>query len=147
VTVLRFTVKGDPKPKGRPRAGNGFIYTPPETRRAENTVKLAAKLAKARPLHGPLSVELRFFRATKRRCDLDNLSKLCLDALNGIAYRDDDQIVSLAASKSHDPTNPRTEVTVQPHPPPEAQDWTEADELAEAAHLEWLRRTKGEEPA
>ena len=36
---------------------------------------------------------------------------------------------------------------VQPHPPPEAQDWTEADDLAEAAHLERLRRTKGEEPA
>ena len=147
MTVLRFTVPGDPRPKGRPRLSNGFVHTPPETRRAENTVKLAAKLAKARPLHGPLSVELRFFRATKRRCDWDNLAKLVCDALNGIAWRDDDQIAHALVVKGYDAANPRTEVTVQPHPAPEAQDWTEADDLAEAAHLERLRRTKGEEPA
>src|SRR6266498_5635691 len=85
--------------------------------------------------------------ATKRRCDWDNLAKLVCDALNGIAWRDDDQIAHALVVKGYDAANPRTEVTVQPHPAPEAQDWTEADDLAEAAHLERLRRTKGEEPA
>lgn len=116
---VRFIVPGDPRPKGRPRFGNGFVHTPRETQRAEHTVKVIARNAGARPMQGAVAVDLKFYRATKRRCDVDNLAKLVLDALNGIAWRDDDQIASLTATKAHDPENPRTEVMVEAHPPPE----------------------------
>ena len=116
---VRFIIPGDPRPKGRPRFGNGFVHTPRETQRAEHTVKAHARNAGARPMLGPVSVELRFWRATKRRCDVDNLAKLVCDALNGIAWRDDDQIADLRATKGHDPENPRTEVVVMTLPEPE----------------------------
>ena len=126
MTCVRLIIPGDPRPKGRPRLGNGWTYTPPETRRAENAVKMHAKLGGVHPLHGPVSVELRFYRSNRRRCDLDNLSKLVLDALNGIAYRDDAQIEHLDARKDYDPENPRTEITIEPFPPPEACNWVDA---------------------
>jgi crossover junction endodeoxyribonuclease RusA len=113
MSAVSFIVPGDPRPKGRPRAGKGFVYTPRETVLAEHTVKAHARRAKVRPLVGDIAIELRFYRATRRRCDWDNLAKLVCDALNGIAWRDDDQIVLALIGKAHDPVNPRTEVTVR----------------------------------
>jgi crossover junction endodeoxyribonuclease RusA len=146
MTAFSFVVPGDPRPKQRPRHGNGHTYTAAETVHAENVVKNHARRARAPKLLGPVVLELKFFRATRRRCDLDNLAKLVQDALNGIAYRDDDQIVSLVASKAHDAANPRTEVTVSlagfvgggPD---------QAIEDAEDAEIERTRRVKGLEPA
>lgn len=112
--AARFTIPGDPRPKGRPRSGKGFVYTPKETVLAEHTVKAHARRAKVKPLAGPVAIELRFYRSTRRRCDWDNLAKLVCDALNGIAWRDDDQIEDARITKGHDPANPRTEVTVGP---------------------------------
>lgn len=63
----------------------------------------AARAAGIRPLVGAVSVELRLHpKAPKRasdkpvRCiDIDNASKAALDALNGVAYVDDAQVVRL----------------------------------------------------
>lgn len=117
---LRVIIPGNPVPKGRPRLGNGFVYTPRETQRAEHTVKAHARRAGAKPMQGPISIELRFYRETKRRVDVDNMAKLVLDALNGVCWRDDDQIASLMATKAHDPENPRTEIVVEAYPIPES---------------------------
>lgn len=129
---VSFVVPGDPRPKGRPRFGNGFVHTPRETQRAEHTVKVFARNAGVRPMQGPVAVELKFYRATKRRCDVDNLAKLVLDALNSVAWRDDDQIAHLTATKGLDPENPRTEVTVRAHPWPEAVNAVDAIEQSES---------------
>ncbi len=51
------------------------------------------------PLGGDLAVWLDFELPTRRRLDLDNLSKGCLDALNGVCWRDDRQIVELHLRK------------------------------------------------
>lgn len=43
--------------------------------------------------------------------DLDNVIKVVCDALNGVAYRDDTQIVQILASKSYG-TEPRLEIAI-----------------------------------
>lgn len=48
-------------------------------------------------LTGPMEVYAEFWKAKRGRPDLDNLVKLVTDALNGIAYVDDEQIKTLQA--------------------------------------------------
>ena len=36
-----------------------------------------------------------------KKPDLDNIAKICLDALNSLAYKDDSQVVDLIISKWH----------------------------------------------
>lgn len=60
---------------------------------------------------GPVSVTLHWFRA-RRSGDLDNRIKVLLDALQGLAYLDDKQVVELHAYRHDDKANPHAEVTV-----------------------------------
>ena len=94
--VPRFALRigGEPLPKERPRAAQGRAFTPKRTRDAEKRVLDAFRAAypDVDPLTGRLLVDVKFYRRTRRGVDLDNLAKLCLDALNGVAYRDDEQI-------------------------------------------------------
>jgi Holliday junction resolvase RusA-like endonuclease len=107
-----------PKPKGRPRMSRrGFAYTPPETLQFEKKI--------ADLYEGPmfeedrLCVHLKFSeegiwfkispakklkmvkggKRKKLRGDIDNYAKSVLDALNGVAYADDKQIVLLMLEK------------------------------------------------
>lgn len=70
------------------------------------------------PADGPLSVTVTAFRPQKRG-DLDNVLKAALDALNGVAWTDDSQVVELHAWRKDDKHNPRLEVHVQPWQPRE----------------------------
>lgn len=45
--------------------------------------------------------------------DVDNLVKSICDALNGIAYNDDSQIVDLIVGKYQDAANPRAEIFLE----------------------------------
>lgn len=47
------------------------------------------------------------------RPDLDNIAKLSLDALNGIAYRDDAQVVALNVSKAYTDKTPTTMIMIE----------------------------------
>lgn len=108
-----FVVEGDPLPKERPRVVNGHTYTPDRTRTAETKIAAVAKMHHVRPTVAPVRLIVAFYRASKRRCDLDNLVKLVQDALNGIAWVDDEQIVDLAASKRLDRDRPRTDIRIE----------------------------------
>lgn len=116
IKIATFTVDGNPKPKERPRLFRNRIITTEATRAAEARVassfrgNLGIRHTIESPVTGPLKVRLRFFRDNMRRVDLDNLAKIPLDALNGLAWGDDSQIVSLIASKHLDRDNPRTEI-------------------------------------
>jgi Holliday junction resolvase RusA-like endonuclease len=46
-----------------------------------------------------------------KKPDLDNLVKFVKDCLNGIAWKDDAQVVTLAATKKYD-ENPRTMIEI-----------------------------------
>lgn len=115
--MQKIIVPGKPCGKGRPRfARTGHAYTPETTRAAEAAVKLAAR--HIRPIDGGVRICVTAYfvvprgvsKAVRERMlageirptvkpDADNILKLAQDALNGIAYADDKQVVSVAAEK------------------------------------------------
>lgn len=63
-------------------------------------------------LQGEVAVTLRLYRPSKRG-DLDNRIKVVLDALQGVAYADDKQVIEIHAYRYDDKENPRIEIDVQ----------------------------------
>ena len=119
--LATFTVAGEPASKGRPvftgqAAGRARAITPAATRVAEGHVAWAYRLA-ARghsDITGEFGVMCLFHMGTRRRRDIDNMLKLVLDALNGIAWADDHQVVEIQARKVQATTKAaaRTEVVI-----------------------------------
>lgn len=60
---------------------------------------------------GPVSVVAKLYRP-RRIGDLDNSLKVALDALKGVAYLDDSQVVRIEAERHDDKANPRLEIEV-----------------------------------
>lgn len=133
---ISFTVPGEPVAKARARAfvrgGHVAHYTPEKTARYENLVKLAAQQAMEGlpPTLGPVSLSVMAFMgvaaswsqkkqksaidghiAPTKRPDLDNVLKAIKDGLNGVAWKDDSQVVCVLASK-HYSVAPRVEVKI-----------------------------------
>lgn len=145
MTVLTFSMSGLPRGQGRPRAttrgGHPTVYKPTADRKYEAWV---AKVAQAAmngrdPLEGPLSVSLRFrmpIPASQNRrvkgsmaagdippCtkpDLSNLTKAIEDAMNGVVYVDDSQIVRGFQTKIY-AEHPGVDVRVEAFQPQESQ--------------------------
>lgn len=125
---MKITIPGTPVPKGRPRVrvmGKfAQIYTPPETRKAEDEfLKEAIKYKPGEPIEGPIAIDIKFYKAPPKKMpkgrtgwttkpDLDNLVKLVIDALNKVFFKDDRQIVEITATKEYD-DNPRTEFEIR----------------------------------
>ena len=115
------------------------MFTPNETLSAEQWVRVCWMEQIGRVfLTGPLEVEVEItvqvpssWRGEKvkkamagklmptGKPDLDNTAKLLLDALNGIAWRDDAQVVGLKVSKRYG-SEPETLIRVKPLSEPDA---------------------------
>lgn len=87
------------------RLANGHVIQTTEVKEWKRTAGLIARGKGAQPLIGDVRVAVilhpRMTKggvASKRRLDLDNCLKLALDALNGVAYHDDRQVIAVAAS-------------------------------------------------
>ena len=94
-----ITIYGRPVPKGRPRLGKGgHVYTPQATRLYEFAVATLAREAFAQPLEGDVMMRLRFYIHGRKRPDIDNAIKAVADGMNGIAYKDDRQVVKVDAA-------------------------------------------------
>lgn len=125
-------VLGKPIGKGRPRfrSTGRFVqtYTPDKTVEFENLVRLEWHNAGNDMLRGNISAEIRAYFpipksvSKKKRAemihasyphkpDCDNIAKAVLDALNGVAYEDDAQVVELAVIKKYAET-PKTVITL-----------------------------------
>ena len=125
--ILKFRVPGPPQGKARartvtnPHTGMTTSYTPEKTVLYENLVKISymeqlgrksfekgeaisVKILAGFPVPASASKKRTnqmlsgTIRPTKKP-DADNISKCILDALNGIAYHDDAQVVSLEVEK------------------------------------------------
>ncbi len=70
------------------------------------------KMAKAKPLDGPVVVHIHVYRPRKVG-DLTRAFKCLFDAVQGYAYRDDSQIVELHARRYEDKANPRVILMVE----------------------------------
>ncbi|QQR46560.1 RusA family crossover junction endodeoxyribonuclease [Myxococcus xanthus] len=103
-------------------------------------VARAATLARAQPLHGPVRLFVTVYRP-RRVGDLDNYLKVLNDALNGLAWLDDEQVVRLEASREDDATSPRVEVhaTAERHASREEVD---AHRKAKAERVRKARATR-----
>lgn len=94
----------------------GAVYTPAATQAFERLVARHAKACGAKPVSGPVHVEITsVFPIPKswtkkrkadaegqphvQRPDLDNLVKCVLDGLNGVAFADDSQVHSVTSRK------------------------------------------------
>ena len=99
--MIRITIPGRPVPKARPRLGvrgrTAYIYTPENTRAYEQLVGMCARAATPAPLQGPVEMQAFVYLRRGRRGDLDNYLKCLCDGLNGIAWRDDSQVVRIEA--------------------------------------------------
>ena len=131
---VSFTIDGDPVGKGRPRVTKtGRAYTPKATENYEALVKMMykAQCHYTFPEDVPLDVRITTYHyipssASKkpkeamrthkaRPCkkpDVDNITKIILDALNRLAYHDDAQVVDLQVRKFYS-DKPRVVVTIQ----------------------------------
>lgn len=123
--MIEFFAAGIPATKGSMKAfvrGKRAIVTHDNARTKpwQGVVAHAAHEAGVTPLEGPVAVELAFFfprpsghlgsKGLKRSApalpitrssgDVDKLARSVLDALTGVAYRDDSQVVQLVARKT-----------------------------------------------
>lgn len=123
MSTVTFTVVGRPCGKGRPKFSRqgDFVrtYTPEKTVEYENLVRLAWVQSGGEKLQGVISATINcYFPIPKsvskkkrvamdgefytKKPDCDNIAKVILDALNGIAYDDDSQVASLRVKKLYD---------------------------------------------
>lgn len=113
--ILAFTVPGKPVGKQRPRVGKRGTFTPKETVLYERAVGFCALAERPRgwPLDACYRVTIAARYADQRRRDLDNLIKSILDGLNGVAWKDDSQVIAIAAAKEMGRLVAETEVRVE----------------------------------
>lgn len=101
----------DAVPQGRPRFYKGHAIDPPASRKFKADVaKFVATQKNVKLIDFPISVSIFIYRSIKkfngktgvtgkRYGDIDNLAKGILDALTGIIWKDDAQIVDLRVCK------------------------------------------------
>jgi len=130
--MIKLTIPGQPCAKQRPRVYGRHAVTPEKTVNYETLVKqLYIMEHHAKQLEGQLQMTVRaYFEIPKskskkqahnmaigaerpvKKPDWDNIGKIISDALNGLAYHDDSQIVTATVEKWYS-TKPRVEVEIQ----------------------------------
>lgn len=129
---MHFIINQKPTGKARPRFTGKHAYTDSKTREYEELVKWSFKAAMCEKLEGAIKVHVDAYygipksttkanaqkmitnelRPTKKP-DGDNILKAICDALNGLAYDDDKQIVEMSISKWYTLQEPFCKVTTE----------------------------------
>lgn len=121
--MIEFEILGKPLGKARPRVTRkGFTYTPQKTVNYESLIRYTfqSELPNHKPYEGYVEAEIKaIFDIPKSyskkkklelldgNCnydhtpDVDNVAKIVLDSLNGIAYKDDSQVTILKVIKEY----------------------------------------------
>ncbi len=120
--IYEFEVPGKITGKGRPRVNTltATAYTPNKTKEYEELIKqyFIIKYRGVNPLEGRIKVEIKAYfgipQSTSKKQkeimlqnivsptkkpDIDNIAKVILDALNKLAFKDDNQITKLSIEK------------------------------------------------
>ena len=108
----------DPRPKERPRfaafGGKMRTYTPAATQASEDEIRYLVMASRVQhPMAVPLRLRAMFYlrrpassgrrwpiSGNRTEGDIDQYVKLLMDALTGLVWEDDNQIVELAARKA-----------------------------------------------
>jgi len=122
--IFAMEIKTKAVAKGRPRYSPHGAYTPRKTKEFEELVQLSFmrkankenvfKEPSQRPISAKIEIELRppeslshkkfrtfIGKPHIHRPDADNIAKAILDALNGLAYKDDNQVFELYIRKRY----------------------------------------------
>lgn len=113
-------VPGQPQGKARARTTRFGTYTPEKTVLYENYIKLCYQQIYKDCTDKPIEISIiACFEPVKsaskaqrvaminglipptKKPDIDNIAKVVLDALNGIAYKDDKQVINLSVRKKY----------------------------------------------
>jgi Holliday junction resolvase RusA-like endonuclease len=118
--IVTFLIEGEPQGKGRHRTTkSGHTYTPQKTVLYENWIKTCyLSRVGEKLLQGPIKATIEAYYTIpkskskkikiqmekgmvrpQKKPDADNVAKAVCDSLNGIAYKDDAQIVDISVSK------------------------------------------------
>lgn len=110
--IYAATVFGEVLGKPRPRVTRHGAYTPRKFADYEERIANEFRKQLPKPLEGAVSLKLTVQRELPKsrpkktasepdtfRPDLDNVLKLVMDALNGVAYLDDNQVTLIQAEK------------------------------------------------
>ena len=121
-------VTGKIRGKARPRICRGHAFTPKDTVQYEKLVRECYKEQDGRYIEGSIkALIIAYYKIPKsyskkrvqairdglekptKKPDADNIAKIILDSLNGIAYKDDSQIVDLSVIKRYTEDDERVE--------------------------------------
>lgn len=113
-------VTGKIRGKARPRICRGHAFTPKNTVEYEKLVRECYKQQDGRYLDGPIkALIIAYYKIPKsyskkrvqairdglekptKKPDADNIGKIILDSLNGIAYKDDACVVDFRVKKEY----------------------------------------------
>lgn len=113
---MKFTIDGKPQGKARPRLSRYGTYTPQKTKDYEQLVKYSYLQVSNKMWTSALKIKIyAYFKTPKsmskkkqneligtpyiHKPDSDNIAKIILDGLNGVAYLDDNQVTTLEVHK------------------------------------------------
>ena len=121
-------VTGKTRGKARPRVCRGHAFTPKDTIEYEKLVRECYKKQDGRYLEGSIkALIIAYYKIPKsyskkrvqairdglekptKKPDADNIAKIILDSLNGVAYKDDSQIIELRVIKRYTEDKERVE--------------------------------------
>lgn len=125
MSMVYFFVPGKVQGKARPRfsSKSGTVYTPGKTKSYERQIAEAYEAQRGPCFEGAVMVVIEavfsipksWTRAKKAEAaagklapgkpDIDNILKVVLDGLNGIAYKDDKQVTMTQCKKIYTATN------------------------------------------
>lgn len=111
--ICNMVIDGEPVPQGRPRFGHGRAYDPPKSRKYKEKVKRVAESeGPESPVTCPVRLTISIYRTPPKswsrrkkaqayagwirpttKPDISNVLKGIEDALTGVWYEDDSQIV------------------------------------------------------
>ena len=111
---FEFCVFGKPPTKKSARRGRGGRWYNPSSGDMRRVAAHAlVAVPDGWPMDAAYSVKIEIYLPDRRRRDTDNVSKLVLDALTGVAWNDDAQVEDEDLRKSLDRENPRLVVTIE----------------------------------
>lgn len=117
---MQIFIPGKPQGKGRPRYWKGHAVTPESTRTYEQMIEMLWKCERYGVSEKPIAVEITAFYLVPKswskkkqaavyageikptvKPDIDNIVKIVLDGLNGVAFTDDKQVIEIQAQKCY----------------------------------------------
>ncbi len=130
--MIKFSVQGKIHGKARPRVTKNGTYTPQKTKEYERLITYSYYSEyqnKYKPFfeNMPLKMTITAYFAipktlknkiannqyVTKKPDADNIAKIVCDALNGIIYKDDNQIAELIIKKVYTDENPRLFIKIE----------------------------------